>query len=121
MTPINRRKAEIATLLDPRVIEQLAESIPGFDRAGLLSGIIDSFGGLRKFAGAIVTEYQHAAPGSMVRQRILDMICRMLSQHSNVERLKPVDEMETTEIHAAILSMVPALERSVIVPMDTGA
>ncbi len=106
------RREEIEVLLSPSVIEQLTESIPGFDRAGLLAAIIESFGGQERLGAAIVTEYQHAAPGSMVRQRILDMICRMISQHSNQETVRPVEEMETEELHAAILAMVPAMERA---------
>ncbi len=107
--PQMSRKEEIETLLDPRVINQLVESMPGFDRAGLLAAIIESFGGQEKFGAAIVTEYHHAAPGTMVRQRILDMICRLLSQHSNVVQQKPVEEMDTDEIHQAILQMAPKL------------
>ncbi len=105
--PTRSQEAEI--LLRPEVIGQLAESIPGFDRAGLLASIIESFGGQDKLGAVIVTEFTHAPIGSLVRQRILDMVCRMLSQHSNAEALRPVEEMSTDEIHAAILSMVPAL------------
>jgi hypothetical protein len=105
------RKQEIDRLLSQDVMNQLAESIPGFDRAGLLAAIIESFGGQEELGRAIVTEYQHATRGSMVRQRILDMICRMISQHSNAEQVRPVEEMETAELHAAILGMVPELER----------
>ena len=106
---VAERREQIESLLSPAVISQLAASIPGFDRAGLLASIIESFGGQERLGAAIVTEYQHAATGSMVRQRILDMICRMISQHSNAELVRPVEEMSTDEIHAAILSIAPHL------------
>ncbi len=120
------RKQEIEALLSPAVITALADSVPGFDRAGLLSAIIFSFGGQENLGAAIVSEYHNAPIGGMVRQRILDLICRLISQHSNVERLKPVEEMDTEELHQTILSMVPALERAgvgvtVPAPVATGA
>ncbi len=114
--PRPSRKEEIESLMSPGVMRQLAESVPGFDRHGLLQAIIESFGGQDMLGAAIVTEYRHAGKGSMVRQRILDMICRMISQHSNAEQLRPVEEMETDELHAAILAMVPDLERVGVAP-----
>ncbi len=109
---MNRRE-QIETLLSPTVIETLAESIPGFDRAGLLAGIIESFGGQDAFARAQVQEFNNAKPGSMTRQRLMEMWCRLLSQEAAAsQHLTPVEEMESEEIHRAILAMAPELART---------
>lgn len=103
-----RRAAE--TLLDPAVIRELAAAVPGFDRAGLLASLIDCWGGQDELATSIVLEFQRAAPGSMVRQRILDMILRLISQHSNDEAIVAVEDMDDATLRAQILAIVPALE-----------
>ncbi len=97
----------VESLLDPYVIRELAASTAGFDRGELLSSLIDQMGGVAMLAKTINLEFAHAPRGSMVRQRILDMVCRLISQHSATETARAVEDMDDGELRHAILSLVP--------------
>ncbi len=105
--------AEMEALLDPRVQAELALTIPGFDRAGLLSSLLEVWGGQDKLAASLYVEFQHASPGSMVRQRILELICRMISQHSDSEPPIAVDQLDDEGLRQAILRFAGPLAEKV--------
>lgn len=105
MTAPTKSREQLARLLEPEVVAELSRGVPGFDRAGLLASLIQAWGGLDQVAQSLYSEFNKAAPGSMIRQRILDLVCRMLSQHSNDPHVQPVEEMNETELRHAILSV----------------
>ena len=114
------RRAEMMKLLDPRVVSELARGVPGFDRAGLLSALVEAWGGQDEVAKSIHQEFLVAGRGSMVRQRILDLFCRMLSQHSNDEHVRPVEDMNEEELRRAIASTLPDIAARIGVPKEKG-
>ncbi len=105
------RRLAAETLLDPAVIRELSAAVPGFDRAGLLSALMDCWGGMDRLALDIYTEYNAAPKGSMIRQRILQMILASISQHSNDENVVPVGDLDDVQLRRQILRVLPDLTR----------
>jgi hypothetical protein len=96
------RLEEMKLLLDPRVARELAVVVPGFDRAALIGALVGCWGSVDNFAKDIYLEYQAAPRGSMIRQRLLNMVCAQVSAESNADPVRPVDELDEDEIEASI-------------------
>lgn len=58
----------------------MALDLPRIDPEKLLTDIISNFGGPEEYARTLVHEYKRAKEGGMARQRILDMINRLIMQ-----------------------------------------
>ena len=74
-----------------RAIEQRK---PTADSESLLTDLIDVWGGTRKLALDLHKEFTHAAAGGMTRQRILEMIQRLIvinTTHQIGTPLTPTD------------------------------
>ena len=56
----------------------LAERKASADSEALLTDLIDVWGGTRQLALDLHSEFQHAAVGGMTRQRILEMLQRLI-------------------------------------------
>lgn len=84
----------------------------GIDSAGLLNALIDRWGGKDRFASDIQSEFQAARPGSMTRQRILEMISRLTVQVTAQEgaRPKPAREMSDADLIASARSLLEKIE-----------
>jgi hypothetical protein len=104
-----RKKVSLAdqtkALLDPRVQAELAESIPGFDRQGFLTSVLDVWGGQDALARDMHEVFAQAPKGSMVRQRILELIVRMIGQHTDSTQAMPVEDMDDESLRRAILAI----------------
>jgi hypothetical protein len=104
-------KRDIAAVLqDKNLVREMARGLPGVDRAALLAGLFEEWGGMRKFAHDFVQEFHVAKPGSISRQRLLDCVCRLINSHSNDAHVKPVEEMSEEELLASIHAALPLLE-----------
>ncbi len=85
--------------LDTAVVRKAIAAKPSIDSASLLNDLIDVWGGTRQFASDLYTEFRGAQKGSVVRQRILEMLQRLvivntqteLSRSSNPEDLDEAD------------------------------
>lgn len=104
---------ELEELLDPRVVRELALAVPGFDREGLLSAIIEAWGGTGALANSIVAEFRAAKPGSMVRQRSVELVCRLVSQHSDVAKPASPEQLSDEELHRQLAAVLPELKAQV--------
>lgn len=107
-TAARREAAE--RLLGPRVLEELRRESPGIDRGALLHAILDSWGGYGRFAEDVAREFEHAARGSMVRQRILDLVCRMIHQETAaVGEAGAPEKLSDEELRLALRSAAAGL------------
>ncbi len=103
-------------LLDQRVIREISREVPGFNRSGLLADLFNEWGrkkgkdGQAALAEAMVDEFESAKAGSISRQRILDMICRLINWHSDDVQAQPVEEMSEEELINSIRAALPRLE-----------
>lgn len=94
-----------ARLLDPKVIEELARETPGFDRGALLTAIIEAWGGYDQFANDVAKEFAHAQRGSMVRQRTLEMVVRLIDRETEKSaQLPPAEQMTEEELMRTLAS-----------------
>jgi len=83
----------------------LAERKPSADSEALLTDLIEVWGGTRKLALDLHAEFQHAAAGGMTRQRILEMIQRLIltnTTHQIGSVMAPSD-MSEAELEAVAL------------------
>lgn len=98
--------------IDPvKVAKLMAKSQGiGIDSGGLLNELIDCWGGKRAFARDIFAEYQFAQPGSLQRQRILEMISRLTVQVTSQEISRPRGAVEMSD-EELLLAAEALLER----------
>lgn len=101
-------KKQAEKLTSPKVIRELVALVPGFDTGALLSAIMESWGGQEKFASDVYVVFGAAEKGSMVRQRILDMICRLIIINTDRTHL-PVEKMTEDELLTALHQIAPKL------------
>lgn len=83
----------------------LAERKAGADSEALLNDLIEVWGGTRQLALDLHAEFQKAAAGGMTRQRILEMIQRLIltnTTHEIGRTLRPSD-MTDDEIEEVAL------------------
>jgi hypothetical protein len=73
------------------VAQTLAESKPSADSAGFLRDIISEWGGTANLARCMKREYDEAGPGGQTRQRILEMIQRLVIMNTQHDLSKSVD------------------------------
>ncbi len=106
-------QSSIKALMDPRVQQELELSIPGFDRTGFLTALLEVWGGQDKLALSVYQEFYAAAKGSMVRQRILELISRLIAQHSDSEKSVPVEELDDEALRASITHFAGMLQEKV--------
>ncbi len=86
----------------PLVMKDVAKALArsggaGIDAGGLLASLIQCWGGRERFAKDIFGEYQVAKPGSLTRQKILEMISRLTVQVTTQEINKPRGASEMTD------------------------
>ena len=102
--------------LEPRAVHPdilKAIKAPRFaaDSAQLLSDLIDVWGGTRKLALDLRNEFQHASKGGMTRQRILEMIQRLVVVNTTHEigRSKSPSDMTDDELAAKLTAYAERL------------
>jgi hypothetical protein len=98
-------------LVPAQVAKALAEGGAGIDSGLLLKSLIDCWGGPVRFSRDIHQEFQDAKPGSLTRQRILEMMTRLTVQVTNQEiaRPRPVSDMTDAELVAAASQIMEML------------
>lgn len=93
----------------PKGLERaLAERKPSADSEALLTDLIEVWGGTRQLALDLHTEFQGAAAGGMTRQRILEMIQRLVvtnTTHKIGQTFAPSD-MTDGELEALAMKYV---------------
>jgi len=99
----------------PKGIERaLTGRKPSADSEALLTDLIEIWGGTRRLAADLYAEYQAGKPGSMNRQKILDMIQRLIVNNTNHQigtSLVPSD-MTSDELETAALDYVMRLSNA---------
>lgn len=93
----------------PKGIERaLGNRKPSADSEALLIDLVEIWGGTRALAKDLHTEFKGANPGSMCRQKILDMVHRLIINNTNHQigvSLVPSD-MTAEELEAAAFEYV---------------
>ena len=96
------------------LMRALAERKPSADSEALLNDLIEVWGGTRKLALDLHAEFQHAARGGMTRQRILEMIQRLVvtnTTHAIGQTSTPSD-MSQDELDAMALKYVTKVTKN---------
>lgn len=104
MPPRKETQPKVRTKLVPtQVAKALAKGGGGIDSGKLLQSLIDCWGGPTQFARDIFAEYQAAKPGSLTRQRILEMATRLTVQvtSQDIARPKAASDMTDDELLAS--------------------
>jgi hypothetical protein len=89
----------------PTAIRRLiVEGGAGVDSGRLLSDLIEAWGGSTRLAQDIVSEFNRASPGGATRQKILEMIQRLIVINTQNEIARPAapGEMTNEELEAAV-------------------
>lgn len=84
-------------LVPKALARALAGQKPGVDSAGLLSDLIDVWGGTRQLAIDMHAEFQRATKGGMTRQRILEMVQRLIVTNTTQELNKPITPSDMSQ------------------------
>jgi hypothetical protein len=85
----------------------------GIDSVGLLAALVKAWGGQDQFAQDVFAEFQAAAPGTMTRQRLLEMVTRIVVQVTAQEHARPkaAREMSQDELLESAQALLEKLER----------
>lgn len=102
------KKTDDASKIPKGLQRALAERKASADSEALLTDLIDVWGGTRQLALDLHNEFQKAPVGGMTRQRILEMIQRLIvtnTTHQIGQTLAPSD-MTDEELEATALKYV---------------
>lgn len=105
-------KSAFRNKLDTGVVAKaLAKNSQAIDSGQLLNALIQQWGGPQRFAQDIFAEYQNAGPGTLARQRILEMLTRLTVQVTSQEVAKPrqVSDMTIDELLSAAQHLMEKL------------
>lgn len=94
--------------LDATVRGVIARSGSGIDSAQLLRELIEVWGGPAKLARDVYAEYQKATAGGMTRQRILEMIQRLIITNTtgDIGRPPSATELDDGELEATARALL---------------
>jgi hypothetical protein len=81
----------IGSRLPPGMLRQIKAQPLTVDSASLLKDLIEEWGGTKKLAHDIRREFARAPRGGQIRQRILEMIQRLVINVTNDDLAKPLD------------------------------
>jgi hypothetical protein len=78
----------------------LTENRINIDSGSLLNDIIDVWGGGRKIANDLHTEFQNAATGGMVKQKITELIVKLIINNTDKQlaRVVPPSELSDADL-----------------------
>jgi hypothetical protein len=99
--------------LPKAVAKVLAGHKPNTDSGALLGSLIDRWGGTDRLAADIHAEFQAAPKGGMTRQRILEMMQRLVINNTNNEigkQRNPAD-MSDSELAEVAMSYLKRMAR----------
>lgn len=101
-----RQKEVVREKLPQGLARVLADRKASTDSDALLTDLIDIWGGTRQLAIDVHSEFQKAKPGSMTRQRILEMLQRLILTNTTQgigNTVRPSD-MTDEELEATALA-----------------
>lgn len=96
-------KVRKVVVMPEAVKEVLRAAPPGVDSGELLNELLRAWGGAAQLAKDLKSEFTSAVAGGMTRQRILEMIQRLIvvnTQHDLANVVRPTD-MTQAELEAA--------------------
>lgn len=102
------RKVKVENIAQPisvDIVKSIAMgSRAGLDSSGLLNSLIRNWGGEVAFTRDVYSEFKAAKPGSMTRQRILEMISRLTITVTAQESSRPrgASDMSDEELEASL-------------------
>jgi hypothetical protein len=90
---------------DNAVAELLKGTTPALDSGQLLRDIIARWGGIERFARDLVGEFTAAKKGSFTRQKMLEMIQKLVVTNTvhQVTKIERPEDLETEDIDRKIL------------------
>ncbi len=96
--------------IDPQAVAKLLAKSKGsgVDTGALLNALIEQWGGVHRFAADIFAEYQNGKSGGMSRQKILEMVSRLITVVTNQQIARPrgAADMSDDELRETIEEMV---------------
>lgn len=102
-----RKKPE----LSPGLVNALKDQGLSVDSGSLLRELIDVWGGPRQLALDLHNEFHAAQPGGQTRQRIMDMLQRLVVNCTNDDLNRPIDptDLDDAELEALAMGYVERL------------
>ncbi len=91
--------------LPAAVAKVLAGHKPNTDSGALLASLIERWGGTDRLAADIHSEFQAAAKGGMTRQRIIEMVQRLIINNTNNEIGKGRNPSDMSDEELAAVAM----------------
>lgn len=82
MAKAKTKREDMEDFVAPEVRKLLSKEI-GFDSSSLLASIVEHWGGPQALAASLYQDYRAAKPGTMTRQRIIELISRLTVQVTN--------------------------------------
>jgi Glu-tRNA(Gln) amidotransferase subunit E-like FAD-binding protein len=91
-----------------KIRELLSARRLGHDANQLLVDIMERWGGTKKFADDLFTEFQAAKAGSLIRQNLLEMIQKLIVNNTNHNITKIVDpsDLDDEEIESEMRELL---------------
>lgn len=98
-----------------KVVVSLAERSSSTDSEGLLTDLLEIWGGPRALAHDIYNEFQAARPGSNERQRYMDLIFRVVLTNTthDIGRLTSPQDLSDSELEDLVHKYMPKVLDSV--------
>ena len=100
-----KRAVNAQPALPAAVAKVLAGSKPSTDSGALLASLIDRWGGTDRLANDIFSEFDAAPKGGMTRQRIIEMIQRLIINNTNNEIGKSRNPSDMSDEELAQVAM----------------
>lgn len=115
--PVKRERAsnQPSQASAKRVVTSLAERSSTTDSEGLLTDLIEIWGGPRALAHEIYNEFQAARAGSNERQRYIDLIARIVLTNTthDIGRLTSPQDLTDSELEDLVHKYMPKVLESV--------
>ena len=92
-----RKKKSPASELPPGMLRALSSRKQSADSDSLLTDLVEIWGGTRQLAKDLYSEFQRAQAGGQTRQKILDMIARLIQNNTNHNIGKSVQPSDLTD------------------------
>jgi hypothetical protein len=100
-----KRAVNAQPALPAAVAKVLAGSKPSTDSGALLASLIDRWGGTDRLAADICDEFSAAPKGGMTRQRIIEMVQRLVINNTNNEIGKTRNPSDMSDEELAQVAM----------------
>jgi hypothetical protein len=93
---------------EQKVAAQLKDTYRAVDSGQLLKDLMDRWGGTERFARDLVGEYREAKQGSLVRQKVLEMVQKLVVTNTvhQINQAERPEDLDTADIDARLQSLI---------------